>query len=162
MRRQVSPPVRLCRNRSMPAAAAPPSQNQILSSAGAIRLPYLKNACARALDFSACARRGFFGPASSAPLHFGKEAMSTPVAPFGQPWVERHYGRRRMVRLGTLRDHIENGGLAAAAWPREAENDTGSASFGLDQCTEEARDEILAQQPVVPLGFDRPLDVLIH
>ena len=67
-----------------------------------------------------------------------------------------------MVRLGPLRDHIENGGLAAAGGSGEAENDTGGAPFGLDQRAEEARDEILAQQPVVPFCFDRPLDVLIH
>jgi hypothetical protein len=67
-----------------------------------------------------------------------------------------------MARLGQLRDHVEDRGLAAAARSGEAEYDAGRPPFGFDQRAEEPSGEILAQQPVVPLCFDRPLDVVIH
>jgi hypothetical protein len=116
----------------------------------------------QALQLFSLRAAGLFGARLERRRYLGEESVDQAVARIGQPWVECDHDRRRMARLGPLRNHVEDRGFPAAARSGKAENDAGRSPLGLDQRAEHPSDEILAQEPVVPLGFDRPLDVVIH
>ena len=67
-----------------------------------------------------------------------------------------------MAFLDELREQVEDGGLAAAGRPGEAEHDPGRPAIGFENGAQQSSREFSASQPVLALCCYRPLDVLIH
>ncbi len=132
-------PHRVETSRGGPAIA----QQYVVGRGNAFGIP--EQGLSQALQLFGSLTARAFGARLERRHRFGEKGMNQAVARVRQTRVEPDDDGGRVVLLGSLRHHVEDGRLAGAACPGEAQDDAGCPPFGVDQRAEESSDELLVQ-----------------